>query len=444
MSIQCLKNGKFQAQVRAPGEKAACKTFSTFEEAEEFERNTMRAIKAARSLPETRRVYARQMKPVGVAALAAMSFKSLVDEFAAERPEHCYARYAEKLKQLVGDARVFDFDKKWTKKFCERMRTVEATNRGNFLAEATIGQYIGMIRLICNWKAESLEIEKPRLGLTTEFLKPGWDDGRERRLRGDEESRIRAELGIVGAKTLTSKKHPPGARGRPWACARHYQLLFDFAIETCARQAEMVELPWKEIDMERGVWMLPATRSKTERRRKIYLTPRALEVLRELWLDKSPTSGLAFHRLPSAAGFCNTFHKVVERLDIEDLVFHDLRHEGISRHRVAKHFEPEVLMKMVGHSSPKMTMRYFNPEDEEVFAHMEAAMLKKLVADQPSAMALAAAESKLALRFEEFVSSLGTDATTLEADPVATRAGLDRKFQEFMATLQAGRLATEN
>lgn len=386
MAIQTIKKKgipvAFQAQVRVKGAKSASATFPTFEEAEEFERATKKAIMAARSVEETRRTYSRDMKPVGVAALAAMGVAQVADEFAAANPEHCYAPYAKKIKELVADARVAELDRDWTKAFCERMRKAKAWRRDNCMAEGTIAQYLGMIRRMCNWKAESLGVAKPRLGLTTDFLEPGWDDGRERRLRGDEEQRIRGELGLIGAKRLWAKKHSRGARGKPWPVARHYQLIFDFAIETCARQMEMVSLPWREVDLERRIWTLPAKRSKTRRKRKIYLTARALEILQELWLDRNPRSPLVFHRLPQNHGFSCRFADVVDRLGIDDLVFHDLRHEGISRHRLNKTFEPEVLMKMVGHSSPRMTMRYFNPEDEEVIAHMEAAMERKRAAGE--------------------------------------------------------------
>ena len=437
MAIQTIrdKNGNpraFQVQIRIRGEKTVTETFPTFEAAEEFEQNTMRAIRAARGVQATRREYGRQMKPVGVAALAAMPFARIADEFAKEEPDHQYAPYANRLKELVGNALVCDFDKKWTKAFCEKLRKLKAGTRDNLLSEGTISQYIAMVRRMCNWKAEGLDIEKPRLGLTTEFLKPGWDDGRERRLEGDEESRIRAELGQVGSKLLWGKKSAPGARSKPWPCARHYQLLFDFAIETCAREEEMVELPWREVNLERRVWTLPACRSKTKRRRKIYLTPRAMDILGELRLDTKQGSERVFNRLPTVKSVGSTYHNAILRLEIEDLVFHDLKHEGISRHRAAKNFEPEVLMKMAGHSSPKMTMRYFNPSDEEVLANMEAAMLRRHVSAPPSPESVATAEKMLAGKLEGLLSSLAANALDLGDDPALAQTRLATQVRDIL------------
>lgn len=434
MAIQTIrdKQGRpiaFQAQVRARGEKSSSSTCKTYEAAEEFERNAKKVIKANRSVAATRREYDRSTRPVGVVSLASMPVATVADEFAKANPEHCYASYASKVKEFVGAALVCDLDKNWTKEFCERMRKQQAWRRDNCLAEGTIAQYIGMIRRMCNWKAESLGIEKPRLGLTTDYLKPGWDDGRERRLRGDEERRIRDELGLMGAKRLWKKGHKPGARGKPWACARHYQLLFDFAIETCARQCEMVELPWREVDMERRIWALPAVRSKTETSRKIFLTPRALEILEELRADGYSAKGRVFHRLPSTKGVSNSFREAVERAGVEDYVFHDLRHEGISRHKLAKLFEPEVLMKMVGHSSAKMTMRYFNPEDEEILAQMEKAILRRHTPEPDLSLEV---DALVARKFQELMASILSG----RLDPAVAQAALAQDAVEALTILQ--------
>lgn len=428
----------FQVQIRLAHEQPVFGTFKSYEKAEEFERNTMRLIRAARSATENRRGHGRRMKPAGVAALAAMRVAQLAIEFAEAESEHAFARYAKKLGELVGEARVCDLDKAWTKRFCQAMRKRAPHNKSEGYAEGTIGKYIAMIRRLVNWKAESLGIDAPRLGLTTKFLEPGWDQGRDRRLKPGEEPRIRAELGMVGAKTLWKKGCAPGQRGKPWACARHYQLIFDFAIETCAREAEMVELPWKELDLERRLWTLPAKRSKKRLRRKIYLTPRAMAIVDELAKDRAPGSDRVFHRLPSVEGFRNTFHAVIERLGIEDFVFHDLRHEGNTRHRLAKHFEPGVLMRMVGHSSKKMSELYFNPEDEEVLGQMDAAMLANRNRASHGAHAPSPADSMLAQCFGAFLASQTAMQSSATGAPQQESASLVEQFQALMAKMREG------
>lgn len=378
MAIQVFrdKDGnpkKYQVQLRR-GSKSASKSFTNLEAALEHEAVTLKKIGAQKQKAGGATKVARDPKLrsefAKTASFPTMKVAAIIEEFAKANPEKFFARSAPPLVRRVGAVRVCDLTKAWTKDFCERMRR-EPTTRGVGLAEGTIANCISGIGRACRWKAQELGIECPLPGLTFEHLDADWNEGRERRLSGDEEERIRLALGRIGIYKKWAK-HRIYVDTSPRPCARHYQLIFDFAIETCAREAEMVELPWREIDLDRRTWNLPARRSKTERRRKIFLTEKAVAILRELRADASPTSDLVFHRLPKVKCFSNMWKIVMDRIGIVDLHFHDLKHEGISRHLNEGTFLPGVLMRMVGHSSMKMTMRYFNPQDHEIFARMDA------------------------------------------------------------------------
>ena len=80
-------------------------------------------------------------------------------------------------------------------------------------------------------------------------MEPARVGSRERRLGGDEEARIRDELG----RLRTDRKFSPHTRAAHSARARHFQLLFDFAIETCARLAEMTSLDWRDINLQHRI-----------------------------------------------------------------------------------------------------------------------------------------------------------------------------------------------
>jgi integrase len=47
-----------------------------------------------------------------------------------------------------------------------------------------------------------------------------------------------------------------------------------------------------------------------------------------------------------------------------NLTFHDLRHEGTSR--MAEKLSMQELMKVVGHSDPRMVMRYYHPKTDDL------------------------------------------------------------------------------
>lgn len=55
-----------------------------------------------------------------------------------------------------------------------------------------------------------------------------------------------------------------------------------FAILTAARSGEVRGATWNEIDMQAGVWTVPAVRMKAEREHRVPLSPAALDALRTL------------------------------------------------------------------------------------------------------------------------------------------------------------------
>lgn len=56
-------------------------------------------------------------------------------------------------------------------------------------------------------------------------------------------------------------------------------LALEFAILTAARTGEVIGATWQEIDLDEGVWTVPASRMKSKREHRVPLSPRALEIL---------------------------------------------------------------------------------------------------------------------------------------------------------------------
>ena len=70
-------------------------------------------------------------------------------------------------------------------------------------------------------------------------------------------------------------------------------LALRFAILTAARTGEVIGARWEEIDMEAGLWTIPAQRMKARRAHRVPLADPVLEVLREVQgaLSYSPKIG---------------------------------------------------------------------------------------------------------------------------------------------------------
>ncbi|MGX5845495.1 tyrosine-type recombinase/integrase [Mesorhizobium sp. PL10] len=58
--------------------------------------------------------------------------------------------------------------------------------------------------------------------------------------------------------------------------------VLEFTVLTAARSGETVNAAWDEIDFERQVWTVPASRMKAGRRHEVPLSPRAVALLRSL------------------------------------------------------------------------------------------------------------------------------------------------------------------
>lgn len=99
--------------------------------------------------------------------------------------------------------------------------------------------------------------------------------------------------------------------------------IVEFAIETCMRRAEIVRMNWEDIDLRRKSVVLPKTKNK--KLRTIPLSIKAQAILEALPGREGPVFSMAQWSISQA------FKRAVDRCKLGHLVFHDTRHEGISR-----------------------------------------------------------------------------------------------------------------
>lgn len=133
---------------------------------------------------------------------------------------------------------------------------------------------------------------------------------------------------------------------------------FRLAIETAMRAGELCALTWPNVDLTTGVAILPT--SKNGSRRRVPLSPQAIAVMRELEVVKDGDSVLRLKTSQIDA----IFRKCRDRAMIEDLHFHDTRHEAITR--LAQHLDVLSLARMVGHRNLSQLQVYFNRSAEDI------------------------------------------------------------------------------
>ncbi len=171
------------------------------------------------------------------------------------------------------------------------------------------------------------------------------DRRRERRLSADEEERLWEQLG--------AELH--GAYLRP---------LMRLAIETAARQGELCSLRWADVDLVNRTAVirgLSGSGSKNGEIRKIPLSTAAIEAIRTLphQLREQRLFPVDQNTLKMA------FLRAVKRAEIENLTFHDLRHEATSR-LASVYTNPLELMRVTGHKTLSMLARYYHADAAEL------------------------------------------------------------------------------
>ena len=162
---------------------------------------------------------------------------------------------------------------------------------------------------------------------------------RDRRLQDGEEARL-----------LTACEQ---ARN-PWLLP-----IVKLALETAMRQGELIRLRWEHIDLNRRTAHLPDT--KNGESRTVPLSTTAIRVLRAL-----PRSlhGQAFPGVTTEA-IKRAYIRAVRRAGINDLRFHDLRHEATTR-LFEKGLNIMEVASITGHKDLRMLRRYTHLKAEDL------------------------------------------------------------------------------
>lgn len=158
--------------------------------------------------------------------------------------------------------------------------------------------------------------------------KPRPAKGRDRRLEDGEEERLLA---------VASPQFKP---------------VILFALETAMRRKEIADLRWKCVNLGNRNVFLPET--KNSEARTVPLSPRALAVLRELprSIDQKSVFNFSEDQITTAMKIAR------KKAKLDDLRFHDLRHEATSRFFELTDLDVMEIKAVTGHKTLQMLARY--------------------------------------------------------------------------------------
>ncbi len=312
-------DGQWQAKVRRKGYPVVSKTLETKAKAErwarsvesEMDRGTFvsRAEAESTTLKEVLQRYLNEVTPTKKGA------KQEGDRIKVWMENELASRYLASLRSV-------DFAQYRDQKVADGASASTIRNQLNI-----ISHLFNIARK--EWGMESLmnPIQNIRM--------PKLPSGRDRRLQGDEEVRL-----------LATASHP-------------MRELIIVAMETGMRLGEILSMCWRNVDLKKATVVLEHT--KNGERRVVPLSSRARETIASL---PRHIAGEVFPGQTNTS-VSHRFASLCKKLKIEDLRFHDLRHEATSR-LFEKGLDMMEVASMTGHKTLHMLKRYTHLKAEDL------------------------------------------------------------------------------
>ncbi len=190
------------------------------------------------------------------------------------------------------------------------------------------------------------------------------DEERDRRLEPGEEEAIRE---VISCGVLPRKQ-----RKFTIPHQDHIDVLFRLGLETAMRLREMYTLSASQVDMAKRTVFLDKT--KNGDKRQVPLSSIAVKLL-EPYAGKE---GDLFPWLAEQKGnlklttnyLSKLYANIFEAAGCADLRFHDIRHEATSRFFEKTNLSGEEIMKVTGHHSHRMLMRYLKLRASDLAARL--------------------------------------------------------------------------
>lgn len=307
-----------------------------------------------------------------------LRLSDLLDQY--ERDAHPSQKDREVLRTVrkaKGDTPVLAITIKWADDWVTEMKRLEQ------LVPSSIRAKVGACGRAWNWaqRKELISSEvNPFRGMPEGYANYTELDGklagtakldreRDRRLEDGEELQIRK---VIEAGTLPRKQ-------RPYAIPHPTDLLNDFtlALETGMRLRERYTLTVEQVKLhQRTVYL---DRTKNGDSRNVPLSTVAVATLKGQIEGKQPEDlvfpwwdGVSSERsLKLTSNFLSKLYaQIFEVAGCGDLTEHDLRHEATSRFFERTQLAGEAIMKITGHRSHKMLMRYLKLRGSDLAAQL--------------------------------------------------------------------------
>ncbi len=148
---------------------------------------------------------------------------------------------------------------------------------------------------------------------------------------------------------------------------RQFKLALHIILLTLSRKSELLLARWKDIDLDKGEWLIPAENAKGGKPHLVYLSTHVAEMFRELKALAGESELVLPGRGSRTQPFAkNALNKALEGLtfDMDPLTIHDLRRTGATL-LTEKGFNKDVIEKALSHEREGIRAVYIPAEYAE-------------------------------------------------------------------------------
>lgn len=335
------RGARWQAIVRKAGQSQQSKSFATKGQAKRWADGLERAMESGEHTAQV--------------SLHTVTLKQLLDnhlehlERISNRDRRIMSDYRGVLKYLDGDMLLIDLDYEMLAQFCRTRIEVDG------VVPATVDQNILMLSGAIT--SGTLEMGIPG-SFRDQFA--SWRRGLARaKLTAAPQSRHRRVTPAEYDLIMTHLKHNRAFR-------LDYAEIIDFAIDSCMRLGEIMRLRVDDFSPEDGTVVIRERKHPTRKADEVVPLMGQAQAIITRRVDGGHTkNGFVFpYNLDSVS---NGFARIMKRLEIDDLHFHDLRHEGISR-LFERGYQIQEVAMVSGHKDWGSLRRYVNLKASEIAA----------------------------------------------------------------------------
>lgn len=213
------------------------------------------------------------------------------------------------------------------------------------VAESTVKRELNLISSIFSYAIK--ELFWLHNNPVSKISKPSEAPPRNRRISQDEINTILNACEYTKGQIPTTQRH-------------YVAWCFLFALETAMRAGEIIGMQWQNVYDD--FIILPDTKNGTKR--DVPLLPSAIELINLVrGIDKNKVIPLSSDSLKKI------FARITKQANIENLTFHDTRHEATTR--LAQLLDVKDLSKVTGHKDINVLVNtYYNPTASELAKKM--------------------------------------------------------------------------